>query len=244
MKHIAGVVALAAMGNRGHIGRVRLDHQPFHGDHLGNLHALAGIMVGQHTGERNHPVHFHQFFGHFHAAGVAMEHALHIGKLFHNGEGITMSFAVVDDDRKIQLLRHGQLGTEKLLLLFASLFVLDPVVVQTDLADGYHLFAGSKSANLLQVRQFHALQFFGVETYSGINEGVLFRQFYRHAAGGNIATGIDHKGHAPLLQAVQDFVSILIELTGVIVGMCIKQHRDFLLRKKAGRIAVRPCFIP
>lgn len=127
MDDMAGIVAFTPMGNGGHVGAVCFDHQPVQGNGLGRRHSPPGILVGKHSGERNHPAEIHQLFGHLGAAGKAMEHALHLWKLPYYGQAVPMSVSVMDNDGQAQLLREGHLGAEYLLLEFLGWIFL-PVV--------------------------------------------------------------------------------------------------------------------
>ena len=52
---LAGVIALAPEGLRGHIGAVRFDDDPFNGNTGRHFDGLAGILKGQHPGKADVP---------------------------------------------------------------------------------------------------------------------------------------------------------------------------------------------
>ncbi len=168
-----------------------------------------------------------------------MKHALDVGELPGDVQGVPVGVPVMDDGGQIQLFRQGQLAAVKLPAARALLLALDPVVVQTDLPHRHAFGVAAQLLYLTEGVEVHPFDVLGVDPGGEVEKGELLRQVPACSAALQGAAGADDLCHAVLGQGGDKGLPVGVKGVGVIVGVGVEELHGLHLRGMIETIILR-----
>ena len=141
-----------------------------------------------------------------------------------NIQGILRCITAVDHKRKLLLPGNLHLGTEHLLLYLMLLFLLMPVIIQTNLSNGDHLVHMGNTANLCQRFLCHLLCIIRMHSHSSVYKRILFNQLHSILQAIYRCTDIYKLLDSMLLHRCKKRLPVHVKSLIIIMGMGIYDH--------------------
>ena len=232
------------MGFRRHIRAVGLQNDLGKRCIFHHLFQFSGILKRNNAPYSQIKPHLQVFSCNFFTVGKTVYNStvhsiFHI--LPHNFQCILSSITAVNHKRKLFLSGYFHLCPELFLLYTMFFFFFMPVIIQSYFSYSHCFFMAGKPSDFIQNSICDLIRIIRMNPHSTIYIWIFFHQINCSLQFIHRCTDINHITDPLFRKQCQEFLSVLLKRTGIIMSMSIKYHIISPLFLFSGAVSCFPC---